>query len=185
MSETRVINNLDEKQTLELETSLEGIKTETTKEKFNHSIRYCNWVNHKVNLHLKANRYLKDKANDEKKMHPIRPRRGNVYLAEMGQNVGSEINEQHLVLILQNNIGNIYSDTVIIIPISSSGKLYKTHEKIESKDIKDGRLDKLPSKAKTEQIHYLDKARLIHKVATLEDTCIEKICKRLKDNLCL
>lgn len=185
MEDKKTINNLDEKEKIALESSLEQIKNQTTKERFKDSIRYCNWIEEKVNLHLKADEYSKIKKNDEKNMHPIRPRRGDVYLAEMGQNIGAEINEQHLVLILQNDKGNMYSDTIVVIPISSSGKLYKTHEKIESKDIKSGRLDKLPSKAKTEQIHYVDKSRLIHKVATLEDECIKKVCKRLKTNLCL
>lgn len=116
-------------------------------------------------------------------MHPIRPRRGDIYLTQLGENIGKEINDKHLVLIVQNNKGNIFGNTVVCIPISSSGKLYSTHEKIELEDIKNGRLDKLPSKAKTEQIHYLDKARLIHKVAELSPESIERICDRLKKNL--
>ncbi|MEG0771649.1 MAG: type II toxin-antitoxin system PemK/MazF family toxin, partial [Clostridia bacterium] len=146
---------------------------------------YLDWINDKVKLQLKAKVYSENKNRDNKHLHPLKPRRGDIYLAEMGQNIGSEINKQHLVLIMQNDKGNMYGDTVVIIPISSSGNLYKTHQKIEEKDIKSGKLNKLPSKAKTEQIHYLDKARLIHKVAILEDECMNNICNRLKKNLCL
>lgn len=176
--------NFTEKELSLIETSIKTLKISITKERYLDSIRYCDWIRKKVDLNLKANQYFKIKFEDKKNhFHPIRPKRGEIYLAEMGENIGAEINKQHLVLILQNDKGNLYSDTVVVIPISSSTKLYKTHEKIIDNDIKDGRLDKLPSKAKTEQIHYLDKARLIHKVATLKEDCILRVCNRLKNNL--
>ena len=185
MSDKKIINDLTEQQMNKVETIFEDIKDGITQERYSDTIRYSEWINEKVDLNLQAKQYAKTKQEDDKHLHPLRPRRGDVYLAKMGQNIGAEINEQHLVLILQNNKGNLYSDTVVVIPISSSGQLFLTHEKITEVDIKTGRLDKLPSKAKTEQIHYMDKARLVHKVATLEEECIKRICKRLKKNLCL
>ena len=125
----------------------------------------------------------KNDTNIKKKHHPIRPRRGEVYLTQLGQNIGKEINNQHLAVILQNNKANIFSNTVVIIPISSSVKLYDGHEKIEEYDIKSGRLDKLPSKVKTEQIQFIDKARLIHKVAEFTEDTMDRISCRLKKTL--
>lgn len=159
------------------------LKKSINKEKYKDSIRYTKWLKMKLDINLLADKQDEARIKDRKKLHPIRPRRGEIYLTQLGENIGKEINNKHLVLIIQNNKGNLYGNTVVCIPISSSTKLYPPHEKIELKDIKSGRLDKLPSKAKTEQIHYLDKARLIHKVAELKPEAIERICKRLKKNL--
>lgn len=166
-----------------LESCITDFKKEISKKKHKDSIRYCNWLNKKLEVNLLAAEQEILRSNDEKHFHPIRPRRGEIYLAQLGENIGKEINAKHLVLIVQNDKGNLFGNTVVCIPISSSTKLYPTHEKTEFKDIKEGRLDKIPSKAKTEQIQYLDKARLIHKVAELEPAKVKKICDRLKKNL--
>jgi mRNA-degrading endonuclease toxin of MazEF toxin-antitoxin module len=177
------LNDLSLSEIQDLETSIANFKNQITKEKHSDSIRYCNWLGTKLDINLLAKQQEKDRQADPKKLHPIRPRRGEVYLTQLGENVGKELNDQHLALILQNDKGNLFGNTVVCIPISSSGKLYPTHEKIVETDIKSGRLDKLPSKAKTEQIQFLDKARLIHKVAVLEDELVDRICVRLKKNL--
>lgn len=160
-----------------------AFKANITKEKYADALRYLNWLNQKIDINLIANEQERFRASHAKKHHPIRPRRGDVYLAQLGQNIGKEINDKHLVIIMQNNKANIFSNTVVVIPISSSGKMYAGHEKIEAEDIKTGRLDKLPSKAKTEQIQFIDKARLVHKVAELEDTAMQRIAGRLKKTL--
>ena len=177
------LNDLSIEEIETIESCLIELKKSINKKKYKDSIRYCEWLKTKLEINLLAAEQEKQRSKDRKNMHPIRPRRGEIYLTQLGENIGKEINDKHLVLIVQNNKGNLYGNTVVCIPISSSTKLYPPHEKIELKDIKSGRLDKLPSKAKTEQIHYLDKARLIHKVAELEPEAIERICKRLKKNL--
>lgn len=177
------LNDLSLEEIETLEYYLMELKKSINKEKYKDSIRYTKWLKMKLDINLLADKQDEARIKDRKKLHPIRPRRGEIYLTQLGENIGKEINNKHLVLIIQNNKGNLYGNTVVCIPISSSTKLYPPHEKIELKDIKSGRLDKLPSKAKTEQIHYLDKARLIHKVAELKPEAIERICKRLKKNL--
>ncbi|WP_338661033.1 type II toxin-antitoxin system PemK/MazF family toxin [Paraclostridium sordellii] len=178
-----LLNDLSEEETREVKSTICNFESSITKNRHRDSVRYCNWLEKKVDLNLKAKQQLSEKRQNPKRYHPIRPKRGDVYLAELGLNIGSEINEQHLVLIMQNDKGNLYGDTVVVIPISSSPKLYVTHEKITQRDIKSGRLDKLPSKAKTEQIQYMDKSKLIHKVGTLENDCLKRISTRLKKNL--
>lgn len=177
------VNDLSSTEVELLDKNLKSLRSTITKEKHLDVLKYCNWLETKLDLNLLAKHQEIQRERDAKKYHPIRPRRGEVFLAELGRNIGKEINEQHLVLIVQNNKGNIYANTVVCVPISSSGKLYPTHEKILQDDIKSGRLDKLPSKAKTEQIQFIDKARLIHKVAILEDDVVERICNRIKKNL--
>lgn len=177
------LNDLSLEEIEILESRIMEFKKSINKKKYKDSIRYCIWLKAKLDINLLAFEQEEERGKDIKGMHPIRPRRGEIYLTQLGENIGKEINNKHLVLILQNNKGNLFSNTVVCIPISSSTKLYPPHEKIELKDIKSGRLDKLPSKAKTEQIHYLDKARLIHKVAELQPESVERICERLKKNL--
>jgi len=177
------LNNLSVREIEMLEHSISKFKSGVDREKLRDSIRYCDWLNEKLDINLLANKQEEIRGNDAKKIHPIRPRRGEIYLAQLGENIGKEINDRHLVLIVQNNKGNLFGNTVVCIPISSSSKLHRPHEKIMLGDIKSGRLDKIPSKAKTEQIHYIDKARLIHRVAELEPEAMKRICDRLKKNL--
>lgn len=177
------LNDLSQKEIEMLEACIAAFKNGVSKKRHKDSIRYCNWLQPKIDINLLAAEQDKIRDKDSKKFHPVRPRRGEIYLTQLGENIGKEINNEHLVIIVQNNKANLYGNTVVCIPISSSAKLYQSHEKIEANDIKSGRLDKLPSKAKTEQIHYLDKARLIHKVAELEPEAMKRICKRLKKNL--
>lgn len=177
------LNDLTLDQVVLLESCINNLKVEIDRRKHYDCIRYCSWLGMKLDINLLATQQEQLRQRDKDKFHPIKPRRGEVYLAQLGENIGKEINNQHLVMIIQNNKGNLYANTVVCIPISSSGKLYPPHEKILATDIKQGRLDKLPSKAKTEQIQYLDKARLIHKVAELKPDIINRICKRLKKNL--
>ena len=177
------LNDLSLVEVETLESCIIELKKSISKKKYKDSIRYCEWLKTKLDINLLAAEQDEHRSKDREKMHPIRPRRGEIYLTQLGENIGKEINDKHLVLIVQNNKGNSFGNTVVCIPISSSTKLYPPHEKIEVKDIKSGKLDKIPSKEKTEQIHYLDKARLIHKVAELELEAIERICERLKKNL--
>lgn len=177
------VEELSEEEQNKLDISLNRVKTGVTKEKYIDAIRYCDWVNEKLEIHILANRQEEVRRRDMKKHHPVRPRRGEVFLTQLGKNIGREINDKHLVVIMQNNKANLFSNTVVVIPISSSGKLYDGHEKIEATDVKIGRLDKLPSKAKTEQIQFIDKARLIHKVAELTDDAVMRIASRLKKTL--
>ncbi len=45
--------------------------------------------------------------------------RGEIYYADLGAGIGSEQSGRRPVVILQNNIGNRYSSTVIIAAITS------------------------------------------------------------------
>jgi len=144
--------------------------------------RYFNWFIQKFLLTDKSLQLNNKKKNG---MHPIRPRKGEIYLIDFGQNVGTELSNTHLGIIIQDSIKNSVSSTVIVIPISSSIKLYDTHQKITEKDIKQGKLNKLPSKAKAEQITCIDKARLIHQIGELTPDFMQKLEKRILKNLAI
>lgn len=138
--------------------------------------RYFSWFIQKFNLIDRANQLNTQKINN---LHPIRPRKGDIYLIEFGQNVGAELSNTHMGIIMQDSLKNSVSSTVIVIPVSSSPKLYDTHEKILKTDILRGQLNKLPSKAKAEQITCIDKSRLIHKIGELTPDFIMRLEKRI------
>ena len=141
---------------------------------------YFNWFIKKFDF-IDISKQLNSKKTNG--LHPIRPRKGEIYTVEFGQNVGTELSNMHLGIIVQDSLKNSVSSTVVVVPISSSPKLYDTHQLITANDVINGKLNKLPSKAKAEQITCIDKARLIHKVAELSPTFMVKLEQRIKKTL--
>lgn len=92
-------------------------------------------------------------------------KRGDIYYADLGQTEGSEQGGIRPVLIIQNDIGNKYSPTVIVAIITSQIKRLKlpTHvflEKGKAGLIKD-------SVVMMEQIRTIDKSKLREKIGRL------------------
>ncbi len=48
--------------------------------------------------------------------------KGDIYFADLGETVGSEQNGIRPVLVIQNDVGNKYSPTVIVTPLTSRSK---------------------------------------------------------------
>lgn len=138
------------------------------------------WFIYKFDLSDKSEQLEKNRKNN---LHPIRPRKGEIYLIEFGQNIGKELCNTHMGIIMQDSYKNSVSSTVVVIPISSSTKLCDTHEKILEKDLKEGKLNKLPSKAKAEQITCIDKSRLMYKIGEMTPEFMKRLEKRLLKNL--
>lgn len=103
--------------------------------------------------------------------------RGEIYLASLDPVVGSEQGGERPVLVIQNNLGNKYSPTVIVMAITGRfGKKQDlpTHIPIES----DG-LD-MNSLALAEQVRTIDKSRLIHYVGQASQESIASVNQALK-----
>ncbi len=100
-------------------------------------------------------------------------KRGDIYYADLSPVIGSEQGGVRPVLVIQNDVGNKYSPTVIVSAITS--KLCKaklpTHIELSSADYN------LPkdSVALLEQIRTLDKRRLQEKVTTLSDEKMKEV----------
>ena len=141
---------------------------------------YFNWFIHVFELNDKSKKLNYNKINS---LHPIRPRKGEIYLIEFGQNVGTELSNTHMGIIIQDSTKNNYSSTVIVVPISSSPKIFDTHEIILFEDLKNGHLNKLPSKAKTEQVTCIDKTRLIHRIGELTPEFMNRLERKILKNL--
>jgi len=98
--------------------------------------------------------------------------RGQVYLALL-TGTGCEQRGKRPVLIIQNNVGNHYSPTTLVAPITSSKKKRNlpVHVPVES-----DRLYK-DSVILCEQIQVMDKSRLRKKLCTLGDDVMEQVNK--------
>jgi len=108
-------------------------------------------------------------------------KRGEVYYADLSPVVGSEQGGVRPVLIIQNDIGNRYSPTVIAAAITSQINKAKlpTHVEIQAKQYgfeKD-------SVILLEQIRTLDKRRLKERVAFLDNEIMKKVNRALEISL--
>lgn len=100
-------------------------------------------------------------------------KRGDIYYADLSPVIGSEQGGIRPVLIIQNNVGNKYSPTVIAAAITSQINKAKmpTHIELLAKDyglLKD-------SVILMEQIRTIDKKRLREKIGRLDKELMVKV----------
>ncbi len=108
-------------------------------------------------------------------------RRGDIYYADLRPVVGSEQGGVRPVLIIQNDIGNKHSPTVICAAITSKMNKAKlpTHVELSSKEcdmVKD-------SVILLEQLRTIDKQRLREKICHIEGELQEKVDTALRVSL--
>lgn len=108
-------------------------------------------------------------------------RRGDIYLVDLGTNVGSEQGGCRPVLVLQNDVGNHFGPTLIVAPISSRywKKLKQpTHSLIEG-------IQNLssPSVVLTEQLLTIDKVRVMKYLGKVPEEQMQGINKAVKVSL--
>lgn len=108
-------------------------------------------------------------------------KRGDVYYADLSPVIGSEQGGVRPVLVLQNNIGNKYSPTVIISAITSQINKAKlpTHIEIKAKDFE------LPrdSVVLLEQLRTIDKKRLKEKIGRFDKILMNEVDEGIKISL--
>lgn len=104
-------------------------------------------------------------------------RRGDIFYADLSPVVGSEQGGVRPVLIIQNDVGNRYSPTVIVSAITSQIDKAKLPIHVELQAGEDG-LDR-DSVILLEQIRTIDKRRLREKIAHLEGPVMEKVNEAL------
>ena len=94
-------------------------------------------------------------------------RRGDIYYADLSPVVGSEQGGMRPVLVVQNDVGNKYSPTIIAAAITSRINKAKlpTHIEISAEDYG---LNK-DSVILLEQIRTIDKRRLRERIGKLDD----------------
>lgn len=103
--------------------------------------------------------------------------RGDIYLADLGMTIGSEQGGIRPIIIIQNNIGNHFSPTTIVTPITT--KLSKaslpTHISLAKQNGITCR-----SIVMLEQIRVIDKSKLIRKVGCISHEEMQFLNKALK-----
>ena len=97
-------------------------------------------------------------------------KRGDMFYADLSPVIGSEQGGIRPVLIIQNDVGNKYSPTVIAAAITSQTTKNKlpTHIEIDSKTYG----LKSDSVVLTEQIRTIDKSRLKEKIGHIDNSSI-------------
>lgn len=113
----------------------------------------------------------------DKHYHPVKVFRGEIYNAQITQNPGSELSENHLVVIVQGFSSNVYGEKVTVLPIEGDGNKINPHYQIEltNDDLESGSLDKNPSRIIFTDVTTLDKARLNRKVGKLKPEKLEEV----------
>ncbi|MFV0439827.1 MAG: type II toxin-antitoxin system PemK/MazF family toxin [Lachnospirales bacterium] len=110
-------------------------------------------------------------------------RRGDIFYADLSPVIGSEQGGIRPVLVIQNDIGNKYSPTIICAAITSQINKAKlpTHIEISSDQyalVKD-------SVVLLEQLRTIDKSRLKEKICRLSERSMNKVNKGLLISLSL
>lgn len=110
-------------------------------------------------------------------------KRGEIYFAQLNPVVGSEQGGIRPVLVVQNDIGNQYSPTTIVLAITSQINKAKLPTHVELRADAYG-LER-DSVILTEQIRTIDKTRLKQRIAVLKDDMMEKVDQALAISLAL
>lgn len=100
-------------------------------------------------------------------------KRGDVFFADLSPVIGSEQGGTRPVLIIQNDIGNRFSPTVIIAAITAQIQKAKlpTHVEIDAKKYGFER----DSVILLEQLRTIDKSRLTDRITHLDEELMEKV----------
>jgi mRNA interferase MazF len=103
----------------------------------------------------------------------VEVKRGEIFFADLGENIGSEQNGTRPVVIVQNNIGNRFAPTVIVAAMTS--RLNKTEIPTH---VKFGE-----SLILCEQIKTIDKSRLKNRIGVLTFSDMEKLNRAMRVSL--
>ncbi len=107
--------------------------------------------------------------------------RGDIYYADLRPVIGSEQGGVRPVLIIQNDVGNRHSPTVICAAITSKMNKAKlpTHVELEA-----SRYDLMKdSVVLLEQLRTIDKQRLKDKICRLDNEILKKVDRALEISL--
>lgn len=108
--------------------------------------------------------------------------RGDIYLANLNPYKGSEQGGKRPVIIIQNDVGNHYSPTVIVTAVTSrffKKRALPTHVPLDNEELEKNSL------ALLEQIRTIDKSRLIRKIGRVTEETMKEIDRAIFVSLAL
>ncbi|MDD4570387.1 MAG: type II toxin-antitoxin system PemK/MazF family toxin [Tepidanaerobacteraceae bacterium] len=105
-------------------------------------------------------------------------KRGEIYYVDLGEGVGSEVKKIRPCIIIQNDIGNKFSPTTIICPITHRRKNTKQPTQvILNRSLVNGNVDGV---ILAEQLRIIDKTRIIDSAGSLTDAGLIKLEQALR-----
>lgn len=109
--------------------------------------------------------------------------RGAIYYAQLSPVIGSEQGGFRPVVIVQNDVGNLHSPTVIVAPITAQMQKHRlpTHVPIKQ-NVKGIKRD---SQILLEQIRTIDKQRLADQIGQLNQATMQAVNRALQVSLSL
>lgn len=113
---------------------------------------------------------------------PWKYQRGDLYFVRFDSGVGSEQHGDRPAVIIQNDVGNTYAPTLIVVPLTSNtGKkpTQPTHCLLENEGLSE------PSMVLGEQITTIDKHRVIKYLGHLSTEEMERVDQTIKSSLAL
>lgn len=105
-------------------------------------------------------------------------KRGDVFFADLSPVVGSEQGGTRPVLIIQNDIGNRFSPTVIVAAITAQIQKAKLPTHVEITAARHG--FERDSVILLEQVRTIDKSRLTDKITHLDDALMKEVDEALQ-----
>ena len=103
--------------------------------------------------------------------------RGDLYIANL-DGIGSEQTGTRPVVVLQNNIGNIYCPTLVVAPITSRSKASPVHYMMPFHPKLHG-----PATVLLEQITTIDKRRIQKYIGKLNDRQMRGITEKIQTSI--
>ncbi len=117
-------------------------------------------------------------------MSVIQVKRGDIHYANLDPVVGRETGKTRPVLVIQNDIGNMYSPTTIVAVITEYSEKKASYPICVA--IKKGNGLNKDSVANLSQIRTIDKKRLVTpKLGTLPNDSMKEVDNALKNSLAL
>lgn len=166
------------------------IQRAITRQNFESALPILKWTKDKIELNhtekVRAARHAHSKSNGDRPItnKPRRVKRGTIYYASLGKNIGSEQNGHRPVIVVQNRKANETSPTVVVIPLTdlydnhgNQKRVYDTHVVVNHPNLTK------PSLAKTEYVRTISKNRLKEEVGDLDSTTMSDITDKLKITL--
>lgn len=121
---------------------------------------------------------MKTNQTTEKKLKKVL--RGEIYYADLpAESCGADLRGMHPILIVQNDVGNRFSTTTIVLPITTDCP----HEKAHAYPRLYRLLGAPESIVLAEQMRVIDKARLRSWLASIDDKTQEQVDRAIKISL--
>lgn len=106
--------------------------------------------------------------------------RGDIFLVNLDPAKGSEIKKTRPVIVVSNDLANMYSRVLMVVPLTS-----QKQERILPHELFIGKPRGLAkeSKAIVEQMRAIDKGRLVTKLTKLSPELMSQLSERMKIHL--